>query len=241
MEDRTVLSIFTVANTNDSGAGSLRQAITDANSHANSGGPDLINFNIPGTTVHTISPASGLPQITEAVTIDGYSRPGAVRNNLPAGDSANILIDLDGGAPGNGGLGLVFLNHSGSGRPVHLGHRHQPGHQRHLEFAQNVQVTLPSSPPPAPSLPSPAPLSAPLPPPVLLAVVVKQKRKTLVLVLDAATGALLGVLGPFPGRVQVQLKDVNGDGVNDVVVLNKIPGKKWKPWRPSSTPSRASE
>ena len=44
---------FTVTNTNDSGTGSLRQAITDANGT----GGGTINFNIPGRGVHTISPA----------------------------------------------------------------------------------------------------------------------------------------------------------------------------------------
>ena len=40
---------FTVTNTNDSGAGSLRQAITDAN--AGGAGPHTIAFNIPGSGV----------------------------------------------------------------------------------------------------------------------------------------------------------------------------------------------
>src|SRR5207248_8763451 len=52
---------FTVTNTNDSGTGSLRQAILDANS----GGGGTIAFNIPGTGVHTISPLSALPTITQ--------------------------------------------------------------------------------------------------------------------------------------------------------------------------------
>ncbi len=43
--------VFTVLNTNDSGTGSLRQAILDANSM----GGGTINFNIPGSGVHTIS------------------------------------------------------------------------------------------------------------------------------------------------------------------------------------------
>jgi hypothetical protein len=41
LESRLCLSTFTVLNTNDSGAGSLRQAITSANSNA---GADLITF-----------------------------------------------------------------------------------------------------------------------------------------------------------------------------------------------------
>src|SRR5439155_27370938 len=49
----TVPLVFTVTNTNDSGTGSLRQAITDANV---AGG--TITFIIPGGGVHTISPLS---------------------------------------------------------------------------------------------------------------------------------------------------------------------------------------
>ncbi len=84
---------FTVTNTNDSGAGSLRQAITDANSSA---GADTIKFNIPGTGVKTISLSTELPEITEAVTIDGYTQPGAKRNTLSTGTDAVLLIELNG-------------------------------------------------------------------------------------------------------------------------------------------------
>jgi len=82
---------FTVINTNDTGAGSLRQAITDAN---NTSGADVINFNIAGTGVHTIAPESALPQITEAVTIDGYSQPGAKPNTKAVGGDAALKIEL---------------------------------------------------------------------------------------------------------------------------------------------------
>ena len=46
---------FTVTNTSDSGAGSLRQAILDANANP---GLDTIAFDIPGAGVHTITPAT---------------------------------------------------------------------------------------------------------------------------------------------------------------------------------------
>src|SRR5467141_4130270 len=75
---------FPVINTNDSGAGSLRQAITDANTTA---GADTITFNISGAGVHTITPLTALPNITEAVTIDGYSQPGSSMNTLANGDN----------------------------------------------------------------------------------------------------------------------------------------------------------
>src|SRR3989442_1046304 len=70
---------FTVTNTNDSGDGSLRWAITNANGTA---GTDLIAFNISGTGVQTITPLSSLPYITDPVTIDGYTQPGASANTL---------------------------------------------------------------------------------------------------------------------------------------------------------------
>jgi hypothetical protein len=66
---------FTVTNTADTGAGSLRQALTDATAAA---GPHTINFSIAGAGVHTITPATPLPLISvlEGLTIDGTSQPG---------------------------------------------------------------------------------------------------------------------------------------------------------------------
>ena len=80
---------FTVTNTNDSGAGSLRQAIIDANASA---GADLIDFNISGTGSHTISLASILPNVTEQVTIDATTDDSyAANGNAPA-----IILDGEG-------------------------------------------------------------------------------------------------------------------------------------------------
>ncbi len=62
-----LLATFVVTNTNDSGVGSLRQAILDANAMA---GHDTIIFNIAGSGVHTINLASILPTITDQVTIN---------------------------------------------------------------------------------------------------------------------------------------------------------------------------
>jgi hypothetical protein len=82
------VATFTVTNTNDSGPGSLRQAILDANNNA---GADTIAFNIPGTA-GTITPASPLPTITDAVTIDGTTQPGF---------AGSPLIELNGSAAGS--------------------------------------------------------------------------------------------------------------------------------------------
>ena len=85
---------FTVTNTADSGAGSLRQAIDDANAAA---GADTIAFNIPGAGVHTITPLSLLPIIGTPLTIDGYTQPGSTANTNATGALNTVLqIEIDG-------------------------------------------------------------------------------------------------------------------------------------------------
>ncbi|HEX8255549.1 MAG TPA: Calx-beta domain-containing protein [Thermoanaerobaculia bacterium] len=66
---------FTVTSANDSGAGTLRQAILDAN--AAGAGPHTIAFNIAPAGPHTIAPLSALPEITSAQTLlDATTQPG---------------------------------------------------------------------------------------------------------------------------------------------------------------------
>ncbi|HEY6940912.1 right-handed parallel beta-helix repeat-containing protein [Dokdonella sp.] len=87
---------FSVTSTDDSGPGTLRQAILDANANA---GADTIAFAIPGSGVHTISPTSSLPSITGPLLIDGYSQPGSQPNgNTPAqgGLDGTLAIELSG-------------------------------------------------------------------------------------------------------------------------------------------------
>ena len=70
-------NIFVVTTTNDSGPGSLRQAILNANSTVNGvGGTDLITFgfHLPGT--YTISLVTPLPALTQPVIIDGTTQAG---------------------------------------------------------------------------------------------------------------------------------------------------------------------
>ncbi len=95
---------FTVTNTNDSGPGSLRQAILDANE--SNAGTDLIAFNIPGAGVHTIRPTSPLRIEAAGTTIDGYTQPGASPNTQLTSDDAVLLIEISGELAGEGdGLG----------------------------------------------------------------------------------------------------------------------------------------
>ena len=95
---------FTVTNTGDTGAGSLRQAILDANGAA---GADLIAFAIVGTGPFTIQPLSALPNITDLVTIDGYTQTGAVTNSSCAG-TATLQIVVNGASAGAGSSGLTL-------------------------------------------------------------------------------------------------------------------------------------
>jgi hypothetical protein len=76
-----------VTNTNDSGLGSLRQAILTSNGAS---GQTTICFNIPGGGLHTIALASSLPAITTPAIIDGTSQPGYSGAPLIELNGANV-------------------------------------------------------------------------------------------------------------------------------------------------------
>jgi parallel beta-helix repeat protein len=97
---RLAATTFFVTNTNDSGDGSLRQAILNANGNS---GTDTIQFNIPGSGVRTISPLSALPTIIEGVVIDGTTQPGASCGAWPP----TLLIQLNGSSAGAGVSGIT--------------------------------------------------------------------------------------------------------------------------------------
>ncbi len=86
---------FTVSNISDSGAGSLRQAILDANAAS---GLDTIVFQIPGSGVHTIALLSTLPPITDPIVIDGTTQTGFTNkpvielNGANAGNNAGLRV-----------------------------------------------------------------------------------------------------------------------------------------------------
>ena len=87
---------FTVTNTNDTGAGSLRNAITLANQNP---GLDLIDFNIAPGGAQTITPLTALPTITDPVAIDGMTQPGF---------AGTPIIELSGSSVPNGTNGLFI-------------------------------------------------------------------------------------------------------------------------------------
>ena len=94
---QVIQAIFTVTNTSDSGPGSLRQAILDANANT---GVDTITFAIGATgSQQTIQPASALPVISDPVLIDGWSQGGS-------GYTGSPLIEINGALAGNNIIGL---------------------------------------------------------------------------------------------------------------------------------------
>ena len=98
---------FVVTNTNNSGEGSLRQAILDANADS---GTETIRFNISGSGAQTINLASALPNITETVLINGYTQSGASKNTLATGNNAVLNVVLNGSGAGADANGLVLAD-----------------------------------------------------------------------------------------------------------------------------------
>jgi hypothetical protein len=85
---------YTVTTTADSGPGSLRQAILNADANPGSD----ITFDIPGSAPQTSQLLSPLPAITANVTIDGSTQPGY---------TGTPLVVLDGSQAGAGADGLT--------------------------------------------------------------------------------------------------------------------------------------
>lgn len=85
---------FTVTNTNDSGAGSLRQAITSANGTS---AVDTIVFSVNQAGVVVINLQSPLPALAQPVTLDGLSQ---------SGGSGPPRVQLNGASAGSAVTGL---------------------------------------------------------------------------------------------------------------------------------------
>jgi parallel beta-helix repeat protein len=97
-----------VTNANDSGIGSLRDAIDNAN--ANVVDFNDINFAIPGPgpwVIHLLSP---LPAITSPLAIHGSAAAGYVANTAPVGQPMNgtLVIELDGTGAGVNATAITF-------------------------------------------------------------------------------------------------------------------------------------
>src|SRR4051812_12585958 len=104
---------FVVTNTLSTGVGSFRQALVAAN---NLPGPDVIQFNIPGSGVRVITPFNDWPSITDTVLIDATTQPGY--SNAPLvmivggfGPSTGLMISANNCAF----RGLCIAGFQGSG------------------------------------------------------------------------------------------------------------------------------
>ena len=101
---------YTVTAQGDSGAGTIGQAITDANAHA---GLDTIVFDIPGTPPFFVLLFMGIPAINDPVVIDGTTQPGyagtplfQIRSGLGQGPGLTISA----GGSGSTIRGLAFAD-----------------------------------------------------------------------------------------------------------------------------------
>jgi hypothetical protein len=133
LESRRMLSVFTVTNTSDSGAGSLRQAILDAN--AGGEAADIV-FAIPATDPNfvdvdvaqpggdadpdafVIRPLSSLPALNNAafgISVDGRTQTSFGGDANPFGPE----IVLDGSLGGANGLRLQTSNNAVYGLAIH--------------------------------------------------------------------------------------------------------------------------
>ena len=93
------INAYAVTNTSDSGPGSLRQAILNADA---AGSAQTISFAIPGAGVRTITPLSPLPSVTAAGTvIDGSTQPGY---------AGSPLIEVSGASSYGDGLAVTASN-----------------------------------------------------------------------------------------------------------------------------------
>lgn len=124
---------FVVTNANNSGSGSLRDAINKSNAAAT--GPRIISFDIPGSGAHTINLTSALPAIIRPVTLDGLTQPGAGCNDSWP---HTLLIVLDGTGAGAAANGILVIGGSSIIRGLAI--QHFSGDGVHIQSAGNVSV-----------------------------------------------------------------------------------------------------
>jgi len=109
-------STVIVTNTNDSGAGSLRQALLDANSAVCTATCN-VQFAI-GSGAQTIALLSGLPTINVPIVIDGTTQPGF---------SGTALISIDANADSTNAPGLNLTGSNSTLRALVVLHAHNHG------------------------------------------------------------------------------------------------------------------
>lgn len=102
LESRHLLATFTVTSSADSGAGTLRQAVIDANLAS---GADVVEFS-QSLAGQTITLAGGDIQVSDALTINGL---GADRLTLNGGGASRLFTFSDGNGGTNEAVSLSGL------------------------------------------------------------------------------------------------------------------------------------
>lgn len=111
-----------IANAGGTGI-SLEEAILAANNTDNEGGADEILFDIAGSGVHVLV-GGGLPEITDAVTIDAASQTGFVDRPLivlDGNDAAGHGLTITASADGTEIRGLLIRDFAGHGIAIQAG------------------------------------------------------------------------------------------------------------------------
>lgn len=94
---------YVVTSTNNTGGGTLRQAITNANGLA---GPHTITFSVSGT----INLGSDLPTLIRNITIDGTGQTVTISRNTGGGNQASHVFVVGNGASGSAIKNLTLKN-----------------------------------------------------------------------------------------------------------------------------------
>jgi parallel beta-helix repeat protein len=127
LEERRVPATLMVTNTNDTGAGSFRQALIDANNTTANPGQNTIHFAIATSGVQTIKPATALPIVTntagviiDATTEGGFAgTPLVVLDGSNAGASNGLII-----TGGNSTIKGLAIDKFASGAGIDLASSH---------------------------------------------------------------------------------------------------------------------
>jgi len=113
------MASFTVTNLNDSGAGSLRAAITEANA-ASPGSPNTINFD-PSIAGGTITLQSDLPSITNPTSIVASSTTAGSAPTIEINFNGHAGLTFDAGSQGSQLIGVALGGASGAGVTLNAG------------------------------------------------------------------------------------------------------------------------
>ncbi|MBX7105442.1 MAG: right-handed parallel beta-helix repeat-containing protein [Gemmataceae bacterium] len=117
LERRETPATFTVTNTLNTGAGSFRQAITDANAAA---GDDTIVFDASFNTAKTIALSTGQLAITSNISIIGPGSGLLTVQNTAAASTTSRVLNITGAVVSVSGMKITGGNVSGSGGGINV-------------------------------------------------------------------------------------------------------------------------